>query len=105
MLLASFYINYKKVFDLVLTGDNTKDTKKIVIQRKYKKCSIFVKNADISKKVRRQYNIFLDFSKPHKLLSTCANFECLAFSHQKKSRMGEGNDFSFKSKYKVKTRR
>ena len=31
-----------KVFELVLTRDNTKDTKNTVIQKKYKKYSIFV---------------------------------------------------------------
>ena len=34
MLLVSFYINYKKVFDLFMTGNNTKDTKIRVIQKK-----------------------------------------------------------------------
>ena len=39
------------VFDLVLAGDNTMNTKNTVIQRKYKKYSIFVKNAEVSKKL------------------------------------------------------
>ena len=54
MLLASFHINYKKVFKLILTGDNTKNTKKIKTD-KIEKYSIFVKNVDVSKKLRRQY--------------------------------------------------
>ena len=49
MLLTSFYINYENVFGLVLTGDNPKNTKYTVIQKKYKKYNIFVKNADVSK--------------------------------------------------------
>ena len=35
--LPKFYINYRKVFELVVTGNNTKNTKNIAIQRKYKK--------------------------------------------------------------------
>ena len=31
MLLVSFYINYKKVFELVLTGDNAENTKNTAI--------------------------------------------------------------------------
>ena len=42
MLLASFYVNYKKVFGLAVTGDNTKNTKNVVIQRKYQNYSSFV---------------------------------------------------------------
>ena len=42
MLLAPFYINYKKVFEYKKSIKNT------VIQRKYTKYSIFIKNADIS---------------------------------------------------------
>ena len=49
MVFASFYINQKKVFQLVLTGDNTKNTKNTEIQKKYKKYIIFVKNNDFSK--------------------------------------------------------
>ena len=45
MLLASFYINYTEVFDLVLTGGNTKNTEKIQVygKEKYKKYSVFSK--------------------------------------------------------------
>ena len=50
MLLASFYINYKKTFELVLAGDDTKNTKNTVIQKKYKNFKIFVKIAGVSKK-------------------------------------------------------
>ena len=42
MLAASFYINYKKVFVLVVTGDIAK----------YIKYIIFVKHADVSKKLQ-----------------------------------------------------
>ena len=40
MLLALVYMKYKKLFELVVTGDNTK---------KYKKYSIFIKDADVVK--------------------------------------------------------
>ena len=49
MLLASFYINWKNISELVLTGDNSKNTKTTVIQKKCKKYSIFVINADVNK--------------------------------------------------------
>ena len=61
MLCASFNINYKKVFELVLAGDNTKNTKITVIQRKYKKYSIFVKNTNVSKKLQTKYFLFKIF--------------------------------------------
>ena len=48
MLLTPFYIVNKKVFELVLRGDDTKQ-KNAVIQRKYKKYCIFVKNTKSAK--------------------------------------------------------
>ena len=33
MLFASFYINYENIFQLVVTGDNTKNTKNTVVKR------------------------------------------------------------------------
>ena len=59
MLLAFFQISYKKVFELVLTGNNTKNTKNTVVRIKYKKYSIFVKNVDVSEKLQ----IYFQFSK------------------------------------------
>ena len=73
-----------------MIGDNTKTTKKAVIQRKYKKCSIFVKNVDAEKILHFLYfpcitlffavfsgaKYFLsDFSKLLKVLSICAKFQ------------------------------
>ena len=50
MLLASFDINYRKVFELDNNNNNNNNNnKKPAIQRKYKKYSIFAKNADVSK--------------------------------------------------------
>lgn len=51
MLLTSFDINFKKIFQLIMTGDNTKNTETAVIQRNFKKRKIqfFVKNADVNK--------------------------------------------------------
>ena len=63
MLIASFYINYAKEFELALTGDNLKNTKNTVIQRKCKKYSNFIKNAYISKKLDRLYNLFFFLKK------------------------------------------
>ena len=34
-------MNYKKVFELVVTGDNTKNTENEVIEKKYKKIQYF----------------------------------------------------------------
>ena len=64
-------MNYKKVFELVVTGANTKNTKNAVIQRKYKNYSIFVKNADVSKNCKG-FKIFQSYIK---VLSICANFQ------------------------------
>ena len=44
------------VFELVVTGHNTKYTKNTVIQIKNKKYSTFVKNAVVSKKLQSQCN-------------------------------------------------
>ena len=49
MLLVSFYMDYKKVFELVAREDNAKNTKNAVIQGKYKKYSVFVTNAKSAK--------------------------------------------------------
>ena len=46
MLFTPFYMVNKKVFELVVKGD---DTKNAVIQRKYKKYCIFIKNAKSAK--------------------------------------------------------
>ena len=43
MLLASFYINHKKLFQLVATGDNTKNTTNTVIQRNTKNTVFLLK--------------------------------------------------------------
>ena len=58
MLLAFFQISYKKVFELVLTGYNTKNTKNTVVRIKYKKYSIFVKNVDVSEKLQIYFQFF-----------------------------------------------
>ena len=58
MLLAFFQISYKKVFELVLTGNNTKNTKNTVVRVKYKKYSIFVKNVDVSEKLQIYFQFF-----------------------------------------------
>ena len=47
------HFNYKKVFELVLTGNNTKNTKNTGIQGKYRKDIMFVKKIDGSKKFQR----------------------------------------------------
>ena len=73
-------IIYNKVFELALTGGNTKNTKNTVIQKIYKKYSIFVINVHVRKKLPMQYNFFKDFFKLHKILNICPN--CLALSHQ-----------------------
>ena len=49
--------------ELALTGDNLKNAKNTVIQRKCKKYSNFIKNAYISKKLDRLYNLFYLFKK------------------------------------------
>ena len=58
MLLAFFQISYKEVFELVLTGNNTKNTKNTVVRIKYKKYSIFVKNVDVSEKLQIYFQFF-----------------------------------------------
>ena len=58
MLLAFFQISYKKVFELVLAGNNTKNTKNTVVRIKYKKYSIFVKNVDVSEKLQIYFQFF-----------------------------------------------
>ena len=58
MLLAFFQISYKKVFELVLRGNNTKNTKNTVVRIKYKKYSIFVKNVDVSEKLQIYFQFF-----------------------------------------------
>ena len=58
MLLAFFQISYKKVFELVLTGNNTKNTKNTAVRIKYKKYSIFVKNVDVSEKLQIYFQFF-----------------------------------------------
>ena len=58
MLLAFFQISYKKVFELVLTGNNTTNTKNTVVRIKYKKYSIFVKNVDVSEKLQIYFQFF-----------------------------------------------
>ena len=63
MLLAFFQISYKKVFELVLTGNNTKNTKNTVVRIKYKKYSIFVKNVDVSEKLQIYFQFFLNYVK------------------------------------------
>ena len=75
MLLATFYINYKKVFESDKTGDNAKNTKNAVIQGKYKKYSIFIKDTDVSKNCEGQYHVFLDCFKLHKVLNVCTKFQ------------------------------
>ena len=70
-------IIYNKVFELALTGANTKNT---VIQKNDKKYCIFVKNVHVREKLPMQYNFLKDFFKLHKILNICAN--CLALSHQ-----------------------
>ena len=64
MLLVSFYSNYQKAFELFLAGDT----------RKYKKYSVFVKNADVTENSEGKI-FFLEFSKLHKVLSICAKFQ------------------------------
>ena len=51
MLRTSFDINFKTIFQLIMAGDNIKNTENAVIQRNSKKRKIqfFVKNADINK--------------------------------------------------------
>ena len=61
MLLASFYMNHKKLFQLVATGDNTKKYNKHSYTEKYKKYSFFVKNNDISRNCRGNIIIFKFF--------------------------------------------
>ena len=78
MLVASFYINYKRIFELILTGDNTKNT---VIQRKSKKYSTFVKTADFSKILERQHDLFLNFLNYVRYLVSVPGFKCLPFFH------------------------
>ena len=69
MLLASFEINHKQVFELLLTGNNTKNTE---MQRKYRRYSIFIENVNVSKNMERKYKLFKIFCKLYKVLSTCA---------------------------------
>ena len=55
ILLASINIDYKKVFELLLAGDNTKNT---VDTKKIQKIQYFFKNADVNERFWRQYNYF-----------------------------------------------
>ena len=55
VICPGFYLHHftstiKHFFELVLTVADKKNTKNTVIQNKYKKHSIFIKNADFSKK-------------------------------------------------------
>ena len=67
--LPHFIQHYKKVFELVLTGDKIEKTKNTVIQRKYKKYSIFIKNADVDKIIFKVIQFFRNFLKLIKALS------------------------------------
>ena len=49
--LHHFRATTKKVFELLLAGDNRKSTKNTAMEIKYKKYSAFVKNVDVSKKL------------------------------------------------------
>lgn len=61
-----------------MIGDNTKDVKNIVIKRKYKKYSIFVKNADFSKNYKGNIIFYLNFVlKLNKVLSISLKFGIL----------------------------
>ena len=61
-----------------MIGDNTKDVKNIVIKRKYKKYSIFVKNVDFSKNYESNMIFYLNFVlKLNKVLSIYVKFGIL----------------------------
>ena len=75
IIYVNWDINYEKVFELVVTGDDTKNTKIAVIQKKYKKHSIFLKKHWCQQKLRGLFALLLDFLKLHKVLSICAKFQ------------------------------
>ena len=55
VICPGFYLHHftstiKKFFELLLTVADKKNTKNTVIQKKYKKYSIFIKNADFIKR-------------------------------------------------------
>ena len=61
-----------------MIGDNTKDVENIVLKRKYKKYSIFVKNADFSKNYEGNIIFCLNFVlKLKKVLSISVKFGIL----------------------------
>ena len=78
------YINYKKAFELVLTGDNTKDSKENNMEkyRKYKNTIFLLKMLTSAKNstVNISFKYFLNCIK---YLVSVPIFKCLAFSHQK----------------------
>ena len=57
MLLNSFYVNYKKVFELVLIGDNTSTKKIQCCRQNTKQYSTFLKNFDVIKNCKSDINI------------------------------------------------
>ena len=54
-------MNHKKLFQLVATGDNTKNTTNTVIQRNTKNTVFLLKNNDISRNCRGNIIIFKFF--------------------------------------------
>ena len=72
--LPHFTSPIKKVFELVLTGNNTKKSKNTVMQKKYIKHSILLKMLT-SAKMHGQYTFFKYFFKLHKFLRICAQCE------------------------------
>ena len=68
MLLTSFYINYEKISALVVTGDNTTNTKNTLFLLKMLTSA---KNYDI---------FFSIFFKLHKILNICAKFQVFGIS-------------------------
>ena len=80
MLLNSFYINYEKVFELVLIGDNT-NTKKIQCCRQNtKQYSTFLKNFDVIKNCKSDINILQIFLDYLSYLISLPSFKYLGFS-------------------------
>ena len=72
MFLASFYISSKEVFELILTKDNTKNTKNTVIQKKIQEVHYFLLKIMTSANNSEGNEFFFsDFLKLRKILNVC----------------------------------
>ena len=90
MLLASFYISSKEVFELILTRDNTKNTKNTVIEKKIQEVHYFLLKIMTSANNSEGNEFFFsDFLKLRKILNVCDKFTVFSVLPSETKRGGE----------------